>query len=57
MKKEEKKYTISEIAIALRLRRCLDCKGDIDKSFNHKYKWTLPLCRKCRLKHLENFLK
>ena len=51
--KKEKKYTIIEIANALKSRRCLNCKGDIDKSFNYKYKWTVPLCKKCRLKYLK----
>ena len=49
---KEKKYNISQIAIALKTKRCLDCNEDIDKSFYYTYKWTLPVCRKCRIKHL-----
>ncbi len=49
---KEKKYNLSQIAISLKMKQCLDCREDIDKSFDYKYKWTLPVCRKCRLKHL-----
>ena len=54
---ENKKYSIGEIASAFRTRRCLNCKEDIDKSFNYKYKWNLPLCKKCRKKELDEMMK
>ncbi len=48
----EKRYSLNNFARAIGLRRCLDCKKDIDKSFKYKYKWNLPLCKECRMKLL-----
>ena len=32
---------------------CLECNKDLKKEFP-TYKWGVPLCRKCRIKYLEN---
>lgn len=52
-KKRFSKEEIIEIIDAASHSKCLWCWQDIDKSFNHAYRWRVPLCKKCRLDFLE----
>lgn len=47
-------FTIKQIIGYITKSLCLDCRKDINKSFNHSYKWTIPLCKPCRIKYLDN---
>ncbi len=51
--KKFRKEEIKEIIESIATSKCLWCWQNIDESFNHSYRWRIPLCKNCRIDFLE----